>query len=345
MKLRCLFLFLAMAVCFKSTAQSGNKLTNEQYIQAFKEIAIAEMKRSGIPASISLAQGMLESDNGNSTLARNANNHFGIKCHDDWDGETVYHDDDDDNECFRKYESAEESYRDHSDFLVSGSRYDFLFYLDQTDYKGWARGLEKAGYATNRSYSNDLIRIIEENELYAYDRFLKKKRKKHITEEEQIAIADSSKAEQAQAGRTGAGGAQHEVLTLNRIKYVILKKGDTYAGISEEFQLMPFELSRYNEIDRNAALDSGQVLFIQPKRNQASVEYKYHKVEEGETMYMISQKYGIKLKKLYEKNLMMIGTEPSPGDVLTLRKQKKGEAPVEGVPDEKEEGPAIEFEY
>ena len=311
------------------------------------------MKRSGIPASISLAQGMLESDNGNSTLARNGNNHFGIKCHDEWDGEMMYHDDDDDNECFRKYKSAEESYRDHTDFLVSGSRYDFLFYLDQTDYKGWARGLKKAGYATNRTYSNDLIRIIEENELYVYDKALKKKKKRQIAEEEQIALADTSKTGQAQTDRTGAGAngtpasgeAQHEILILNRIKYIIADKGDTYSGISEEFKLMPFELGRYNEIDRNALIDSGQVLFIQPKRNQASIDNKYHKVTEGENMYQISQKYGIKLKKLYEKNLMEMGTEPSPGDILTLRKPKKGDVPVEKIPEEKQEGPVIEFEY
>ncbi len=347
-----LFLLLVFAGTYKSVAQSGNKITCEQYIQTFKEIAIAEMNRSGIPASISLAQGILESDNGNSTLARKAKNHFGIKCH-EWEGEIMYHDDDHKNECFRKYDSAEDSYRDHTDFLSTGSRYAFLFYLDQTDYKGWARGLEKAGYATDRSYSGDLIRIIEENRLYDYDRASKKKRKKPVSEEELIAAADTSLAgesgnshyrEEVHGAKT-ASGTQHEILILNRINYIIVDKDDTYPGISEEFELLPFELARYNEIDRNAPLDSGQVLFIQPKRNKASVEYRYHKVAEGETMYQISQKYGIKLQKLYEKNLFNEGTEPSPGDILTLRKPKKGEVPVEEVPEEKEEGPAIEFEF
>jgi LysM repeat protein len=147
------------------------------------------------------------------------------------------------------------------------------------------------------------------------------------------------------SGAKTASGTQHEILTLNRINYIIVNKGDTYHGISEEFELLPFELARYNEMDKNTPLDSGQVLFIQPKRNKASVEYQYHKVGAGETMYQISQKYGIKLQKLYEKNLMQEGTEPSPGDILTLRKPKKGEVPVEGVPGEKEEGPVIEFEY
>jgi LysM repeat protein len=350
MKLHYLFLFLFLVTTYKSIAQSGNRMTNEQYIQKYKDIAIAEMNRSGIPASISLAQGMLESDNGNSTLARKSNNHFGLKCH-DWDGEAVYHDDDDKNECFRKYNSPEESYRDHTDFLINGSRYVFLFYLDQTDYKGWARGLEKAGYATNRTYSSDLIRIIEENKLYIYDRAPKKKKKKTVVEEEVVARSDSSKVvgkESRQAGgkvtrEKTIPGTQHEILTLNRINYIIVRKGDTYLGLSEEFKLLPFELARYNEINRNEPLDSGQVLFIQPKRNKASIEYPYHKVAEGETMYQISQKYGIKLQKLYEKNLMPEGTEPSPGDILTLRKPKKGELPAEEVPGEK--GPAIEFEY
>jgi len=353
MKLLCQLLFLALIPGLVNLyAQSGNKITHEQYIQLYKDIAIAEMNRSGIPASIALAQGMLESDNGNSTLAKKANNHFGIKCH-EWDGEAIYHDDDNNNECFRKYDSPQESFKDHTDFLVNGSRYVFLFYLDQTDYKGWARGLEKAGYATDRTYANDLIRIIEENELYAYDKASKKKKRRTVTEEEEIAAADTSKAVSPEPAKTGKkavetttpSGSQRNIFTLNRINYIIVNKGDTYLGISDEFELLPFELARYNDIERNAPLDSGQVLFVQPKRNQASVEYKFHKVAEGETMYQISQQYGIKLQKLYEKNLMMEGTEPSPGQILSLRKPKKGEVPVEKVPEEQEEGPAIEFEF
>jgi LysM repeat protein len=352
MKFLNLFLLLVLSFGLKTIAQPGAKITREQYIQTYKDIAVTEMNRSGIPASISLAQGMLESDNGNSTLAREANNHFGIKCH-DWEGETIYHDDDDNNECFRKYKSASDSYKDHTDFLLNGSRYVFLFYLDQKDYKGWARGLAKAGYATNRTYASDLIHMIEENKLYAYDKSPKGKKRKTIFEEEALAISDSSAVvgtEQTQTGEKVTekkilSGTQHEILILNRIHYIIVNKGDTYLGISGEFKLLPFELARYNEIERNAELDSGQVLFIQPKRNKASVEYRYHKVAEGETMYQIAQKYGIKLQKLYEKNLMAEGTEPSPGDILTLRKPKKGEAPVEKVPGEKEEGPTIEFEF
>jgi len=354
MKLPHLLSFIVLAISYLiSPAQTGQKISREEYVLKYKDIAIAEMNRSGIPASISLAQGMLESDNGNSTLASKANNHFGIKCHNEWDGATIYHDDEKNDECFRKYNSVEESFRDHTDFLLNSSRYVFLFYLDQTDYKGWARGLEKAGYATDRTYANDLIRIIEENELYAYDKPQKGKKKKPAGKDEQVAAVDSSKAGQAKTTGTEKGtkeastfsGTQHEILTLNRINYIIAKKGDTYLGISEEFKLLPFELAHYNEIEKNSPLDSGQVLFIQPKRNKASVEYQYHKVAEGETMYQISQKYGIKLQKLYENNLMAEGTEPSPGDVLSLRKPKKGEIPAEKTPEEKEQGPVIEFEY
>jgi LysM repeat protein len=342
------FLVLIIGTIY-SSAQSDQKIAPEEYILAYKEIAITEMNRSGIPASISLAQGMLESDYGNSRLAREANNHFGIKCH-GWTGNAIYHDDDDKNECFRKYESAEDSYMDHTDFLMDGTRYVLLFNLDHTNYKGWAKGLEKAGYATSRSYSRDLIRIIEENALYAYDRPLKKRKKKEEIEKAELAGESTAMIDKAEAGQTRADSVkttdvettQHKILTRNRINYIITNEGDTYPGISEEFELLPFELARYNEIERNAPFEPGRVLYLQPKRNKASVEYKYHTVAEGETMYQISNLYGIKLDKLYQKNLMKEGTEPSPGDVLSLRKQKKGEVPEEDVLEE--EAPKIEFE-
>jgi len=331
---------------FTAQAQTKQKITREEYINIYKDIAISEMNRSGIPASITLAQGMLESDNGNSRLAINANNHFGIKCH-GWTGKEIYHDDDDNNECFRKYKSAKESYIDHTDFLMNGSRYVFLFYLDQTDYKGWAKGLEEAGYATNPSYAKDLIRIIEENELDIYDKPQKKGKKKEAQEE--LAEVDKTAGDTTEvmdqtgelAGITGAGIQQRKILIRNRINYIIVKNGDTYVGLSQELKLMPFELARYNEIERNAPLDTGQVLYIQPKRNQASVEFPTHTVKEGETMYQISQMYGIKLDVLYKKNLMEKGTEPAVGDVLLLRKQIKLKAPEESPA---EETPEILFE-
>src|SRR5512133_2598751 len=161
--------FLVLNASF-SMAQYPERMTRALYFETYREIAIREMNRSGVPASITLAQGALESGDGNSRLAKSANNHFGIKCHDDWNGKTIREDDDSRNECFRKYPSVDESYKDHSDYLRSKTRYAFLFDLKVTDYKGWARGLKKAGYATNPSYAESLIKIIEDYNLGMYDR-------------------------------------------------------------------------------------------------------------------------------------------------------------------------------
>ena len=299
-------------------------MTREEYILSYKDIAIAEMQRSGIPASITLSQGMLESDNGNSRLARQANNHFGIKCH-GWKGKKIYHDDDEKNECFRKYKNANESFIDHTDFLMNGPRYVSLFSLDQTDYQGWAKGLKEAGYATSPSYADVLIRIIEENKLYLFDKPAKRK-------PEEIARVDVEEFT--------AEVPYRKILTRNRINYIIVQEGDTYQGLSEELDMMPFELARYNEIERDSKLVPGQLLYIQPKRSRASVGFRHHTVEEGQTMYQISQMYGVRLHKLYKKNLMEEGTEPEPGDVLWLRKNKKveeEEAPRERIELEFEE--------
>jgi LysM repeat protein len=284
--------------------------TREEYIEMYSAWAVEEMIRSGIPASITLAQGCLESDNGNSTLATRGNNHFGIKCH-GWKGKRIIHDDDRKNECFRKYKSPRESFSDHTDFLMNGPRYSSLFELDPTDYKGWAKGLKKAGYATAPKYASLLIRIIEENDLHAYDTGERRPRDKE-TGEPVLADVDDFEIE---IGR--------RVLVRNRIDYIIVKEGDTYQSLNKEFDLLPFELAKYNEIPRDSKFEKGQVLYLQPKRNKASVEFRTHTVEEGETMYDISQMYGIKLKKLLKKNLMQAGEEPEPGDVIHLRKKKE----------------------
>jgi LysM repeat protein len=287
--------------------------SRQEYIDRYRDWAIEEMHRSGIPASITLAQGMLESNNGNSTLAVRGNNHFGIKCH-GWKGKSMRHDDDRRNECFRKYRSARDSYIDHTDFLMNGPRYSSLFELDQTDYKGWARGLKKAGYATSPTYASSLIRIIEENELDRFDSGKVRRRRtegRHAAEE--LVDIDGFEIE-----------IEHrKILMRNRIDYIIVKHGDTYQSLTQELELMPYELAQYNEIPRDSELLKGQVLYLQPKRGKASVEFPTHTVEAGETMYEISQMYGIKLKKLYQLNLMSPGTEPEPGEEIHLRKKKK----------------------
>jgi hypothetical protein len=159
---------IAILFSFFSLAVLGQRLTIEEYVEQFKDVAMNEMRRSGVPASITLAQGILESENGNSELVKKSNNHFGIKCKSNWTGESVTHDDDANGECFRAYTNAGDSYRDHSDFLKANQRYASLFKLDAADYAGWARGLKRAGYATNPRYPELLIKYIEQNNLQQY---------------------------------------------------------------------------------------------------------------------------------------------------------------------------------
>ncbi len=287
----------------------AQNMSREEYIKKYKDIAIKEMNRSGIPASITLAQGILESANGNSKLAVKGNNHFGIKCH-GWKGKEIYEDDDARNECFRRYKSADESYHDHTQFLMNSPRYSFLFEYSQTDYKSWARGLKKAGYATAPAYAERLIKLIEENELHQYD---VKQRRPREREDERVDIDDF----EIEIGR--------KILERNRINYILATEEDTYASLTEELELLPRELAKYNEMPRDAELNKGQVLYIQPKRKKASVEFKTHVVEEGENMYKISQMYGIRLANLYRMNLMEDGSQPEVGQELNLRKKKKQE--------------------
>ena len=327
-----LFLLLAFIVSCKSARYAsiapGSVTTDRKdYIERFDDLAVSEMKRTGIPASITLAQGLLESDNGNSTLAVKANNHFGIKCHDEWKGERIYHDDDRRNECFRKYVSAWESYRDHSNFLRGSQRYAFLFDLNQTDYKGWAKGLKKAGYATNREYAELLIRIIEENNLQMYDRgFVARTddpaNQVVVSEEQTEPDQENYNSEVTDIDNFTIDLNDRSVAQINRIDCVIVKPGDTFIKLAEEYELMYWELFKYNELPRDAALEPGQIIFLQPKRNKAEFGQDFHTVGEGESMYSISQKYGIKLNSLYKMNLMNEGEEPALGQKLWLRKTK-----------------------
>lgn len=302
-------------------------IERKDYINQYKDLAIREMKRSRIPASITLAQALLESNNGNSTLARKANNHFGIKCHSNWTGAKIYHDDDRRNECFRVYKTVYESYIDHSDFIANGVRYQFLFDLKTTDYKGWAKGLQKAGYATSKTYAHLLVKIIEDNQLYVYDN-----PEYSVSGITDATIIDTQQVVLGDVDNFKINLNKHVVRERNRIDYIIVKEGDTFESITEEFGMLPFELYKYNEVDKSAKLTVGQVLYLQPKRNKAEVGNDFHEVKEGETMYFISQLYGIKLKKLYEKNLMDEGAEPKTGQKIWLRKFKKHSDLIEETP-------------
>ena len=281
------------------------------YIDKYKNMAISEMRRSGVPASITLAQGMLESDYGRSRLAVMANNHFGIKCGSGWQGATITHDDDRSDECFRRYRSVEESYYDHSNFLTSSQRYRDLFNLNPEDYKGWARGLKQAGYATNPSYADLLINKIEEYELWRYDRG-------YTSRVSGTAVSAGTR----NANQFAVSERMLRVKENNRIKYIIVNETDTRESIEKDFNILRGKLSKYNELDDNFRLQQGQILYLQPKRNKAEVGKNTHSVISGDSMYSISQKYGIKLKKLYEMNRMREGEIPKAGDRIWLRRMK-----------------------
>ncbi len=283
------------------SGQPQGKYSTEEYIDRYKEIAVFEMMESGIPASITLAQGILESSSGNSRLAREGNNHFGIKCHDDWHGPHLYMDDDAKNECFRKYESPEASFRDHTLFLSTRERYAFLFKLDPGDYKAWARGLKKAGYATNPRYADILIDLIDRYELYRFDN--------GIPVDTQIIAGNDS---------FPVYPAHHNIFMVNRIKTVYLFPNESLDDIARLFDLKTSRLERYNEVSRSRQLDAGMHVFLQPKRHRGAV--RYHRVNRGETMYMIAQMHGIRLNDLYKRNHMPKLSEPAGGEKLYLRR-------------------------
>lgn len=298
----------------------GQKLTRTEYIEKYAETAVREMKATGIPASITLAQGCLESGNGNSTLATKANNHFGIKCHKNWKGKTIRHDDDEKNECFRSYRNADESFRDHSDFLRYSDRYAALFNLELTDYKGWAYGLQKAGYATAKTYAESLIRIIEENELYRYDKLDRKAREELPPTPMEAEFSTAFKPYPGHKLYTASLG--REIRTTNGVAWIIARDGDTYAGLAKEFNLFRSEILRFNDRSRNTALQPGEVVYVEAKKRESAKNLDKHVVEEGETMRGLAQRYAVKMKKLYQYNAMRPGTEPEPGTILNLRKPR-----------------------
>lgn len=271
----------------------------QDYFDTYKDVAIEQMLKHRIPASITLAQGVLESGAGKSELSLKSNNHFGIKCH-GWQGRTSYHDDDERNECFRAYNSVYESYEDHSRFLTTSSRYARLFKLKQTDYKGWAKGLKACGYATSPVYARKLIEIIEVYKLYRYDK-----------------AKDFDKFQLQQIER---GDLRH-VYAFNKNYYVLAKRGDTFRSLSVEVGVSARKLAKYNERDKNDALEEGEYVWLKKKRRKAPKEYKYrpHTIQNGESMYTIAQKYGIRLKNLYKLNDLDPYYQIRVGDRLRLR--------------------------
>ena len=261
----------------------------QTYINQYKDLAIEQMLRYHIPASITLAQGVFESRAGLSDLARQGNNHFGIKCH-NWRGPKQYHDDDARGECFRVYEDAKESFEDHSKFLANQPRYSRLFSLSTSDYKGWARGLKACGYATNPQYANKLIQIIELYKLSDYDKARKYDK----------FMASHSGTDQP----VNAEGLLHPIHIFNDNYYLEAREGDTFKSIGKEVGISWRKLAKYNERDKHDILHKGDIVYLKKKRRKAPKQYKRrpHIVQPGESMYSISQKYGIRLKNLYKMN-------------------------------------------
>ena len=301
-------LLLVMLFLDSNQVYGQKQSTREEYIRTYSDLAMREMVRVGIPASITLAQGCLESNNGNSSLALRGNNHFGIKCH-EWTGKKIYHNDDHWRECFRSYASAYESFMDHSEFLLSASRYAPLFEMNPHDYRGWARGLKDAGYATANNYASLLIRIIEENQLYQYDLLVLEGSIENIDTTSYLADYTSE---------------THRAIKLNnRIEYILSEPGDTPESLRAELGLYKNEIYRYNDLYKGAKLEPGTIIYLQPKRRKAALGNEVHRVEEDQTMYDISQIYGVKLKHLYRRNLMMEGEQPLEGTEIYLRKKKR----------------------
>lgn len=299
---------------YQLAGQSSERITRSEYFEIYGALAVNEMHRSGVPASITLAQGALESADGNSRLARNANNHFGIKCHNDWNGRKTFQDDDARNECFRKYPSVEESYRDHSEYLRSKQRYAFLFEFDPTDYKAWARGLKKAGYATSPTYADALIRIIEEYDLHTYDT-------------KDGAARPGYRRSRHNDAKEAAIAATRPLLERNRVKYIVAQPGDTYESLARELGKLEREIPRYNDADLDDTIRAGEVVYIQPKRNKAEPGKKVHTVKKGESLYSISQLYAIRLSSLSSMNQLPLNKQPAPGTGIFLRKGIKTAMP------------------
>lgn len=315
-----LLLMVTTAVC----AHAQKNQVIQDYINTYKELAIAEMQRTGVPAAIKLAQGIHETMAGTSKLVMKSNNHFGIKCKANWTGESVSHDDDARGECFRKYTTAEDSYRDHSNFLKNSPRYASLFALDPTDYEGWANGLKKAGYATNPRYPVVIIKLIEEYQLQDYT---------------MIALGKQPPANEdvvtaVQPNTPPAEGAVLAVTTttepavdrpyypsgefqINDTRVVFVKKGTSYLSIAQQYHVSLARLFEFNDMSQAETTVTDQLVYLQRKRKVGKDDF--HTVKTGETLRDIAQLNGIRLDMLMEYNWLKGEMQPAVGEQLSLK--------------------------
>jgi len=310
--------FLLFIVSLFISVTNAQTTARGRYILKYSQIAVDEMNRSGIPASITLAQGILESGNGLSELAKKSNNHFGIKCHGTWNGEKVYHDDDKERECFRSYKNVRYSYEDHTDFIVRGSRYEFLFELDPSDYKGWAKGLKKAGYATAPDYATKLIRIIEEEGLHRFD----------IAAISPLLASEDTLRVKIEGPTLNSRGKpiknKKQKFLTHRMKlhengtpYVILKQGETIELLSDSLNMRVVVLLAINDATYETVLKVGEAVFIDYKKTRS--KKKFLVATNGLTMRAVSQQNAVRLDKLYKYNDYPVGRQPKNGEKIRLR--------------------------
>ncbi len=325
-RIRSKILLLTGAFCSLSFVVNGfppQKNTRQQYIDQFAKIAMQEMMEYHIPASITMAQACLESSDGNSTLATEANNHFGIKCKSNWNGPTIRKDDDAHDECFRKYRNAQESYRDHSEFLTGGMRYQFLFDYNIKDYKKWAYGLKRAGYATDPTYPERLLKIIEEFQLYKLDDLASNS--SGIIEPEVGPKSIFSKHEKHGQNLLSDPYITRDVKKRNGKNAFFSKEGDTYERLAAEFSMKESTICWYNDVGKGESLEPGTVVFLQRKRGRAPQGNTVHTMRVGESLWSVAQWYGIRLNALCRKNRIKRNETLVPGQQISLRYRVSGE--------------------
>lgn len=311
MKLKSIaLLIISIAISKIMFGQNSDDVT--AYINTYKGYAILEMQRTGIPASIILAQGIHETEAGKSDLVKRSNNHFGIKCKTGWTGSVVYHDDDSRGECFRSYSSPLDSYKDHSDFLRNSSRYDFLFKIAPLDFEAWAYGLKKAGYATNPRYPQILIQLINDYNLQQYT--LIALGKLPMVED---AIVKSAQDDLEMAKKTPARQYPPGEFMINNTRVIFIKKGTSLLGVSEQFEIPLAKLIEFNDLREEDVLTQDQLIYLQRKRKSGDNEF--HFVQPGETMYDICQVEGIRYESILSLNRLAFGEEPATGEKIYLR--------------------------
>ncbi len=291
-------------------AQTLRKPIYMDYVRTYSAEARRQMDKHAIPASITLAQGLIETGGGTSTLAREHNNHFGIKCHTTWTGKRTYKRDDNPNDCFRSYPTAEASYQDHSLFL-KGRRYQRLYALRYDDYRGWAKGLQLCGYATNKGYANMLIKVIEDYELYSFDRG-------ELPSWYGSAQPSRSQTKYRSSGKSYDNPMRPSYLSYGLL-YVLADQNDSYERIAEDMGISAKKLAKYNDTPLDYPLNEGDVVYLEPKNKEATSRYSTYTVRIGDSMHDISQRFGIRLERLYKLNDKDEDYIPEEGDVLRLR--------------------------